>query len=417
MDKKLPTEILYKVASHGLTLQDYDRLRATNTRMVTLSDIQRALHPLPFLSHEGYKKSMVYSNPEQVRLDFADLNDSSFISLVIHGNISETQRALGSSTRSVSLSAKCKALSTTAVPEIIELLLLHLFDDPKFDPSIPRVPFVGIGEDRCINEHIVHWACFHGKIGIFSKLLEYQRVSVLAEDDDQMRPIHFAAYGGQLGICKLLLSFPQVNINQRDAFRRTPLHYAVAHYHLSTVEYLFSQPSLNVYAIDSEGWNALHFAAFSGSSKMVLYLLDNSPLDPTSISFENEQPLNIALNRGFYDVVIILCHRLIRFTNFNPFIVDEKNTNLLHVAAKCGDVILATFFLSCIDPSERKFDGVQPLHEAAAEGHVEIVKLLLADLSVDASSCDGHEWDALHYAVARGHLKVIQVLLNHRKSR
>lgn len=56
--------------------------------------------------------------------------------------------------------------------------------------------------------------------------------------------------------------------------------------------------------------------------------------------------------------------------------------------------------------------GVTPLHLAANNGNIQVVKFLCALSEVDPGQADNHDRSPLHYAAIGGHIAVVKYLVN-----
>ena len=125
-------------------------------------------------------------------------------------------------------------------------------------------------------------------------------------------------------------------------------------------------------AVDSNGATALMFAAFNGHSEIVIYLLDagaeinlRDNLDRTALLYSSTGP--------FPETVKILLDR-----GADPNIVDSD-------------------------------EHFSPLMHAAAEGNLDVVKVLIANGS-DRSLKDVDGDDAASFATQAGHMQVVEYL-------
>lgn len=60
--------------------------------------------------------------------------------------------------------------------------------------------------------------------------------------------------------------------------------------------------------------------------------------------------------------------------------------------------------------SSKELDGKTPLHAAASEGQLDVVRYLLS-LGLDVNASDKDGWTSLHCAASRGHFAVCEALL------
>ena len=99
----------------------------------------------------------------------------------------------------------------------------------------------------------------------------------------------------------------------------------------------------------------------------------------------------------------------------NPAIVNfkgsDQTTPLLHKAAENGHLEVVKLLLANnADVNVEDEDTSTPLHAAAQHGHLEVVKLLLAK-NADVNAVEIYKSTPLHYAAENGHLEVVKLLL------
>lgn len=140
---------------------------------------------------------------------------------------------------------------------------------------------------------------------------------------------------------------------------------------LETLRILLGQ-GISCDAADQDGHTALMFAAFNGHSEIVLYLLD-AGAEIDRVDYLGRTALLYGSTGPFPETVRILLDR-----GADPNKVD-------------GD------------------EHFSPLMHAAAEGHLEVVKVLL-EYGADRSLRDVDGDDAATFAEQSGHLQVVEYL-------
>lgn len=91
---------------------------------------------------------------------------------------------------------------------------------------------------------------------------------------------------------------------------------------------------------------------------------------------------------------------------------------LLHQAVQEGDLAKVQFRLGKHDdPGRKNSKGQTPLDLAVEKGHVEIVKVLLANPNVRPEVADNNGRTLLHHAVEKGDVEIVKAVLDHHRVR
>ena len=53
-----------------------------------------------------------------------------------------------------------------------------------------------------------------------------------------------------------------------------------------------------------------------------------------------------------------------------------------------------------------------PLHFAASNRHLEVVKLLVVEFKADVNAKNNNDWTPLHFAASSGHMEVVRLLVD-----
>jgi len=160
---------------------------------------------------------------------------------------------------------------------------------------------------------------------------------------------------------------------------------------------------VNTEAVNDLGLTALQIAAFRGDEGIVRLLLEyNADVHVELIGFVRTV-LELAVFKGHANVVKLLLE--------NGAEVEE---GALREAVKRGDRTILQYLLDHGADLTHRYDDYDErtiLHQAAAEGSLDMVKRLI-DKGVDIDARDIKDWSSLHLAAVCGHQTVVQVLLD-----
>ena len=216
--------------------------------------------------------------------------------------------------------------------------------------------------------------------------------------------LHEAARADNLQILKRL-QLQGMDINRSTSNGETPLWLATIHEDDLMVNYILSlSPDLNPPLSDT-GMTPLHMAAYLGASAIVETLLVHG----ADVNAKTKDGISVA-----YAAVLGCNHDALRIIiRYNPdmnFPDNSGETPLLYAvrqkAVECVSVLLnAGASTACRIHTQR-----QPLHAAAARGHLSIVRLLLT-ASADIDARDRSGYNSFMIACEVGCEKIMDELL------
>lgn len=209
------------------------------------------------------------------------------------------------------------------------------------------------------------------------KMVEEGQVTEDEPNVDGVTAMHVAAQGGHLEVVDLLIE-SGADVTILDDEKRSPLLLAVkGNYGEVALSLLKAGADPNMEYVDDEGktHNLLFDAIMVENDEFVLTLIEKG----AKLDYQDEKKITTLLQAS---------HR--GLSNITEKILEKDSTPAFLDAA-----------------SE---DGITPLIAASSEGHVEIVKqLIAAKANVNAEDKDGTT--ALMAAAARGHLDVVTELV------
>jgi len=252
------------------------------------------------------------------------------------------------------------------------------------DPQSPRISIafnLGARWFKSAMERAIFTSNIASLQGLVNSTFEANEVS-----DQGLHPLHFAAEAGHLAVLEFLID-QRSEVSPVSPDGKQPLHVAVQKGHAALVDSLLHHRADVGADISDEKGQSLHRAAKMGHLAIVGCLLDKRADVHSKARSRGMEPLQFA------DSVPIARRLLEGRASFD--FSDRYGMQAIHYAAFGGNVDLVKFLIR-----ERAFAGAEigpgigykvtgdrPIHLAASEDHLLVVKALVEHL--DGSLCKG----------------------------
>ncbi|GMF64109.1 unnamed protein product [Phytophthora fragariaefolia] len=313
----------------------------------------------------------------------------------------KTRLDLGSQLLHVAKAGDCEALAA-------------LLEQSPHESELERSEFLQLTQDHN-GSTALHLAAAEGRLEMVQQLLHLGAGEVHLGGGRRKyarTPLHEAAINGHLDVCRLLVDFGLL-VDCHTTRARTPLLYAVKGNHVELARYLVMEAGANVNEQNEMGVTAVYIACQDGLEDMVKFLVLEAKADVNLSNCTNHAPLHEAVAGGFTAVVDFMLRN-----GADKYVVDKMGVTVWHEAAGNGSVemleLLVQHDVSLHPNGMEQVDKVMarhPFHYAAVEGKADFVRALLEKQLVDVDFVDIDGCTALYYAAANGHVDVLQVLL------
>ena len=316
-------------------------------------------------------------------------------------------------------------------------VLEQLLQYPEYNPNDPIYPRSG--------DTLVHVMARLGRLSALRRLKQaFDPLNLNPTNiQDAKRPLHEAAQFGRHRMVQAL--FEMDNGLDVDCLKRadwSPLMLAATKPGpdaLATVNILLEKGA-SPHLKNKDGWNAFHLAVREGDVEIVSAMLSLHPDCCRTVSNNGRTPQHTAALHARLGVLRILpdvytarqdsCGTsplMDAIKSGNQEVVDllaqshpadlplkdQMDRNALDVAAHCGvDVqnLVCKWKFNPNQTSDRS--GMRPVHWAALEGHLAVVRSLVDDLGADIDVYDAQGRSPLSLAVAGNRLDVAKYLLD-----
>ena len=240
-------------------------------------------------------------------------------------------------------------------------------------------------------------AALSGHLSVVTYLLEIDSQYL---DRDRMTPLHYASSEGHLEIVKYLMSSYPSMFSLNNIASNSPLHLAISKGRLEIVKYML-ETNHNIILPDLK--SLCHTANKSGKLEITQYLIHDMKCDPTLKDNSLNTPLHYAcLGQDINDKVAKFILHLRATGSIEDFKYSPPREEFLKV------VEYLVGELKC-DVNSKNNQDITPLHYAAQEGHLEIVRYLV-EKKAEIVCYDTSGNTPLHLAARKNHLDVVKFL-------
>lgn len=230
---------------------------------------------------------------------------------------------------------------------------------------------------------------------LLDRLRPQQRIAIQARDVYNRMPLHYAAQYGCVVICQIVISRMQ----------------AWALFEVSPgIDAPFFQ--------DTDGCSPLHLGVIGGHPRTTRTLLeaedwrgaDDRKAAVRKHMSKSGEVLALAVNANFVVIVKLLVE-----AGVDLDYQDDQGETALHIAARFGHAECATILLEEHDGQKADMEiaensfGWTPLFIACVDGHIEIVRILIA-ARASLERLDTSGWTAKEHAALRGHMDIAELL-------
>uniref|UniRef100_A0A8D9BP54 RING-type E3 ubiquitin transferase n=1 Tax=Cacopsylla melanoneura TaxID=428564 RepID=A0A8D9BP54_9HEMI len=221
--------------------------------------------------------------------------------------------------------------------------------------------------------------------------------------------LHILSYQGCVEELTCLLSRGACVYYPDDA-GDTGLHYAAFGNRPQAIETLI-QHGAGIDFYNKLGHTPLHVAVFQNFPECVRVLLRHG-CDVNIQDNNKDTPLHDAVAKGLDEIQLLL----LSHPEVNLYLENSKGFNILNHAVLRGNLAVTEKILAMngnLATVPKTSDGFTPLHVAAFNDHIDIVKLLVETFKVNVNSVDLKQRTPLMCAVGQGQSSVIHYLVSH----
>ena len=226
-------------------------------------------------------------------------------------------------------------------------------------------------------------------------------------------PLHYAALHGHLSMVQHILeSNYGIDADVASNTCVTPLQCAAMKGHLDIVRYLTKRHNCNASHRNEEDTNALHLSTRNDHLNVVRYLIEEMKCDPAEYTgILGRSTIHIAANTGSLEIINYLISECGIDPNMQSTIAGFLETPL-HCAAYQGNLHIVKYLtrLPDCDIHCRTIQQFTPLHMAAEQGHIEVVKHLSQLYENGQLQRDLFGNVPLHFASYFGHFEMVKFL-------
>ena len=261
----------------------------------------------------------------------------------------------------------------------------------------------------------LHCAALYGHLDIVKYLMESSYAKAMYSSFHDNTPLYCANEKGHFNVVKYLIEQkgcdPYTSIDKRGD---TLLHIAATFGHLEIVEYLICTTNLDLLKIDDHQDTPLSLAAMRGHVEVFRFLISQLKLkyNPRALCDElthsdGNKLVHVAAEHGH----LLIFKYLVEELKCDPYTSNDKGDKPIHCAAIHGHLNVVKYLVEEVkcDPMlpGRKSLYITPIHFAATNDCLDVTKYLVEERNCDAASKRVRDITPLHDAAIEGHLDIV----------
>ena len=174
-------------------------------------------------------------------------------------------------------------------------------------------------------------------------------------------------------------------------------------------------------ARDNDGNTPLHTAAIVGD-RIVFDLISTSLSTRLEVNKESKAS-TLCNKRGETPLMVAIQHNnkqcidaLIVDPVYSQTLTHVNNLGMtsFYIAAYAGNLhVMDTMVKAGVDVRQCDLRGNSPLHAAASQGHLEVIKLLIDRKWADVKAINQARWTPLHWAACNGRTEACKLLVSY----
>ena len=253
-------------------------------------------------------------------------------------------------------------------------------------------------------------AAKYGHLKVCALLARNFNFDIHTTDDHCCTVLYWAAISGDLELLEYFIK-NGIHIFSVIKDNKNSLHLAVASGHLKICVTLLQNYNFDIHATDDDGCTALHCATKSGDLTLFQYFIEKGS-DIYSKTRDSRGSLHVAAENKHFEI----CRDLLENHTFDIQAGDDHGKNVLHCAAKGGDLELLNFLIeNGRDIFSKIKHSKSSLHLAAENSNSGLCEKLLQNYNFDINIRDHHGSPFLQSAADNADFEIFQYFIENRR--
>jgi len=303
-------------------------------------------------------------------------------------------------------------INSQNVAGMTALVLACIYNKVNIVKRLCQEPKVDMNIEDLYGRTALMLSCEGGYLPIVEVLLQYQdRYDINCQDSDGFTALHLACNNNHVDVVKRLCQDPKLDMTKKNVYAYKALMIGCDKGYLPIVEVLLQyQDRYDINCQDNDGFTALHLACNNNHVDVVKRLCQEPKVDVTKKNVFAYTALMIGCDKGYLPIVEVLLQYQDRYDiNFR----NNMRQTALYLACENNhfDIVKRLCQEPKVDMSLKDVRGFTALMVCCEKGYLPIVELLLQYQDrYDINSQNNQRYTALHEACRKNHVNIVKRL-------